>query len=281
MIVLEGPNLALRDALQEELQRRLSGLTLHRSGQRPDDLRALCRQLWSDNRLELRVGFPLDLPHGHGARHMVASAIAATGSMFVVCCEEWDDLHLMRDKYLPASHYVSSAILNGKADVAETAGWIANVWQQAVSYANQTFEFCSSGTNQGEPVMVVGERVNPYRPIEVERRLPFTSHDGCSLFLHRALLATDRPYYLTNALKTTHARTNRQLLHQEIVRVCPSRIVAMGQEAARVLADLRVSYEITYHPQYWKRFKNQDFGELVKLLGSTKTPPHVYEHRKF
>lgn len=272
MILLEGPNLELRAQLRTHLTHQLNALlgdqlTVNISGTSGlGTTAAVVRLLNTQYLAELRDGLPLDFAVGHPVYHMAGYALAATGSILVLAHNKPPYPRPMSylsylGRYLPTVHVYA------EDDPLCQADNIIRVWRQYVERATARFRFGGSGPLETGNIMVVGERVNPFRPLSFPPwLLAFTSNQGCSFFLHAALEAAGGAYYLTNAVKVKNQRFNKELLRDEIAVVKPARIIAMGSEAARTLADLHVDYTKTYHPQYWKRFKNKDVGELVELL---------------
>lgn len=269
MIIIDGPNESLRADLKAAIQARAGDdLAYHVSGApRPADVRWLAELVQTDNRRHLRDRLPLDLPPDHAARHMVATALAATGTVVVVCATDPNITPAEAIAYLPYRGMLTLLVALPGQDVPYLANVVLETWRSAVALTDGVFHYHGAGVAHEPDLMVVGEKPNPYRPADDARRVAFVSHQGCSLFLHAALAAAELGgVYLTNAHKFEKRRANLVALENEIMLVKPGRILAMGTVAARALADIGATFEQTYHPQYWKRFKNKDFGELVGLL---------------
>lgn len=277
MIIFEGPNRRLRTELRHLLQAKLGpgNANYHISGMRPDILPKLVRMLHTDNRLDIRDGFPVDPPRGHGLRHMIASALQATGSVLVVCLDDADTIlnDELRDRHELVRGAIPVIYATEETYRDQFVKDLIELWQDELAEVSRTFEFNHGGRATFSPVMVVGERLSPFLPIEQGRRVAFIHHEGCAPFLHMTLLAAPGKYYLTNAIKADRHTTDLHLLGQEILRVEPRLIVAMGTHAGRALSDLRVRFHQTYHPNYWKRFKHKDCHELVKLFRSANQQP--------
>lgn len=274
MIIVEGPNRALREILRHEIERQLRPelgyqLRVNLSGTPgPGTTAAVVRLLNTPNQTELRDGLPLRFPNHHPIHHMAAYALAATGSILVRAVHDLQQGGgSLLDEYLwnvevaegPTFHQVRQ---------------ILNYWRWLQREVAKTYRFGGTGFMDTGGVMVVGERVNPFRPwLAVPNfleavPLAFTSNQGCSFFLHQALAASGGRFYLTNAAKTLSKKLNRTMLADELAIMRPRAIVAMGTEAAAALAEQRVDFVHTNHPQYWKRFRNKDVGELVELFRS-------------
>lgn len=279
MIILEGPALHLREAVRHELEARLRAelgelLTVHASG--TPGLGALgdvVRLLNTPNQTQLRDGLTLDFIYGHPVHHMAGYALNATGSVIITCVpagRRWTHM----DSH-PLCDHLPNLTLWSDQDVAEGLDLILRTWRERQVAVATTYPFGGTGYPEEGGVMVVGERVNPFRPFGDTRQgeggfpaawLAFTSNQGCSMFLHDALRHAGGRYYLTNALKTQGKRLNRELLERELALMRPGAVVAMGSEAAGALADLKVDFVRTDHPQYWNRFRKREAGELVELF---------------
>lgn len=275
MIILEGPNTALRETLRHEIEKQLRPelgklLTVHLSGTPGFGTTAsVVRLLNSPNHSELRDGLPLRFPDHHPIHHMAGYALNATGTLLVHAINK-------AGEHPPASelsdHLWHVEVWNGDCDIA--VGYVLHVWKERQKDIARTYRYGGSGHLEEGGVMVVGERVNPFRSrlndahLEDWAPLAFTSNQGCSFFLHGALRASGGRFYLTNAVKTLNKKLNRTLLAEELDLMQPRKIIAMGSEAAAALSEQRVDFVHTNHPQYWKRFRNNDVGELVELFRS-------------
>lgn len=273
MVIFEGSNHKLRG----ELRRAFLNLAGERwqhfasGAAQPSDVRWLTRLVHVDNRYHVREGLPMELSPHHGARHMVASGLQATGSVLVVCehvpgARGWEE----RYQPVPGALPVLGITTVSHPNVYDVAQTLLELASSEVARASRTYDQGGSGYNYEPDLLIVGEKVSPYRPLHVERRGAFISTNGCSSYLHAALMATGARSYLTNAIKTGRVAEDRERLAGEVRLVQADRVVAMGATAARYLADAGVEpVTVTYHPQYWKRFKNKDFGQLVELLRPT------------
>lgn len=133
--------------------------------------------------------------------------------------------------------------------------------QQAFKWSENSSTQNATGGIFKNQIMIVGEATKPDRP------QAFISEKGCSRFLHGCLLAnTHSRYYLTNAQKTGLQNDDIAYLQMEILRVQPSKIIAMGKVAAKMLSLTGATFAETYHPQYWKRFKFSERKSLIKIL---------------
>lgn len=269
MIIIDGPNEKMRDALKAAIMVLVgSECVYHLSGApRPADVKWLAQLVQTDNRCHLRDRLPMDLPPDHAARHMITTALAATGTVVVVCA---DDPAITPDKalaYLPYRGMLNLLVVLPGQDLRYIAKVVVETWRSAVAATEPLFDYHGAGMYHEPDLMVVGDRPNPYVPADAGRRVAFVSGQGCSLFLHAGLAAAGLGgVYLTNAHKFEKNRANLAALEVEVTRVNPGRILAMGSVAARALADIGAKFDHTFHPQYWKRFKNKDFGDLVETL---------------
>lgn len=278
MIILTGPNTALRETLRHEIEKQLRPelgdlLTIHLGGtpgRRTTS--AVIRLLNTPNHSELRDGLPLDFPNDHAIHHMAGYALHATGSVVVLAMNHGQDYSRLERP--PLCDYLDHAAAWPVGDADTFVKNILNLWEENQREVARTYRFGGTGYMDTGGVMVVGERVNPFRPwqevktLEEAVPLAFTSNQGCSFFLHEALRASGGRFYLTNALKTNNTKLNRMMLAQELAYMEPRKIIAMGSEAAAALSEQRVDFVHTNHPQYWKRFRNKDVGELVELFRS-------------
>lgn len=279
MIILEGPNTALRETLRQNIERKLrrelgDQLRVNINGTPGlGTTAAVVRMLNTPNQTELRDGLALAFPDYHPIYHMAAYALNATGSIFV---HALDGL----GKYLPTTPLRAAL---WRCELHEpisgtVVDYILDVWRERQKQVARSFPYGGTGYMEDEGIMVVGERVNPFRPWpDITTPLTtipfaFTSNQGCSFFLHSALAASGGRFYLTNAMKTLNRKLNRTLLADELATMKPRKIIAMGSEAAIALSEQRVSFTQTYHPQYWKRFKSKDVGELIELFRSVNNP---------
>jgi len=275
MIILEGPNTALREALRHDIEKQLRPelgdlLTVHLSGT-PDtgSTAAIVKLLNSPNHCELRDGLRLDFPDHHPIHHMAGYALNATGTLLVHAVNKAGEEPPASQLY---DHLWHVGVWNGDFDTL--VEYILHVWRERQKEIARTYRYGGTGHLEKGGVMVVGERVNPFRPWAEAHRigtpipLAFTSNHGCSFFLHGALRASGGRFYLTNAVKSLSKKLNRTMLAEELDLMKPGKIIAMGSEAAAALYEQRVDFVHTNHPQYWKRFRNKDVGELVELFRS-------------
>lgn len=262
MLILQGPDQRLRFNLFTRMKRHVSPkpayqFRIARETERVD-LRHLVSIVHDEHSLLIRDGFETGLPHDDPALYMLGMALASAGSVVVLCgvnsAQEIKELTF--GGILPAIMIMESndeTILN-----------ILDVWADEIIKTVPLFEFWGSGGRPDDCTMLVGEANQELGTI---KRRAFTSHTGCSIFLHQALMANGhRRYYLTNAQKTSNQRQDKIQLQQEIDLLQPSKIVAMGKEAAIMLSQLKIPFITTFHPQYWKRFKHYQQQELIELL---------------
>lgn len=277
MILIEGNNDYLNRQVRKELRFRHDRLAFHVEDEFEMTLKRLLKLLHHDNRYQVRenvVGRMQNLLNPADA-HMIASGLLATGSFVLVCHDPLD----VSTEQAQATFYRSTleGLLPGMniyhaEMVPEIVEASMKLWEENLETLKAVYEtdIWSAGGLMPGMVMLVGDRVLPYVPCDEERRLAFVSHRGCSRFLHEALAANyeldGTRYYLTNAHKCDVAKLNLKMLQEEIDLVKPVKIVAMGGDAARYLSDLKATFDRTYHPQFWKRFRNKELPELIQLL---------------
>jgi hypothetical protein len=270
------------DYLTREVCRELKELDPRLSFHVPDEfdlnVKRLHKLLHADNRFQVRanlVEFTVN-NLSQAEAHMVGTALLATGSFVLVVHppleEELEDrtarfYSCTMGGLLPGMNIYDRELLSELA-TRWLELWQGNLEDLAKVYGTDIWS--AGGLHSGQ-VMLVGDRVNPFVPFDEGRRLAFVSHQGCSHFLHQALvanfLAQGTRYYLTNAYKSHVRKANMEMLNEEIQLVKPVKIVALGGVAAQYLSDLGQEFTRTYHPQYWKRFKNKELPELIKLVG--------------
>jgi hypothetical protein len=57
----------------------------------------------------------------------------------------------------------------------------------------------------------------------------------------------------------------------ELVRLLqPRKVIALGRVAQKSCEDQGISCIKSYHPQYWKRFRNKERYPLLDLLGDAR-----------
>jgi hypothetical protein len=274
MILIEGPNDQLRRQVRKELRARHDRLGFHTEDETSMTLKRLIKLLHADGRYHVRERLTHYVTEHltQGEAHMVASGLLATGS-FVLVCHDLDD-----DDAGEYYHSTLGGLLPGMnvrdlEMVPDIVTGALELWAAQLEQLKPLLDtdIWSAGGLDQEMVMIVGDQVSPYLPCDEGRRVAFVSDHGCSKFLHEQLathwLATGTRYYLTNAHKCDVARMNLKMLEEELKLVNPTKVVALGGVAARHLSDIRVGdFARTYHPQYWKRFKNKDTGELLEIL---------------
>jgi len=241
--------------------------SLHVSGEnfRPR-LERLVQLVHADHRWQIRDGLPLD-QLAPEARHMLAYGLFAAGTLVVICAEHTQLSIGRAEELTPYPRVLPMYCVFPHEDLAQEAQEIVRLWRAAVHEATEFWPYGSNGYTARAPIMLVGDRVNPFVPAELgKRRMAFVSHHGCSLYLHDAMRRAGGRYYVTNAIKAKRKSTNMQALREEVEKVRPSRIVALGTEAAEALSQLGVKFTTTYHPQYWRRFQASRLGELVDCL---------------
>jgi hypothetical protein len=277
MILIEGENEYLRRQVRKELRSRLDRLSIHADDEFEMTFPRLIKLLHLDNRYQVREQLTkfINKELGLGDAHMVASALQATGT-FVLVCHTEDDIN--EENCVEVFYKATlSGLLPGmniydSMSITDIVARAMDLWEENLLLVARFYDtdIWSAGGVESNMVMLVGEKVHPYKPADEERRLAFVSQQSCCRFLHDVLASNfyhqGVKYYLTNAHKVEVHKMNLKMLKEELDLVKPIKVVAMGSEAARVLSDLGQEFTRTYHPQYWKRFKNQDRSELVRLL---------------
>ncbi len=123
----------------------------------------------------------------------------------------------------------------------------------------------STGETNSPDVMLVGEGYNARKIGKAPRA--FSHLSASSAYLHEALANNqDVSYYITNAGKTGDPIENKILLLDEIDRVGPKKIIALGNVASKLLKQLNIDHETTVHPSYQRRFKHSQINEYSKTL---------------
>ena len=123
------------------------------------------------------------------------------------------------------------------------------------------------GTQQQEAILLVGERhvrgLTPDDPVYA----PFVERQGSSLYLHQALQLSGRTdYHITNAIKFGQPGKDRGMLLQEIDLLRPSRVVALGQVASRLLREVHIAHDVVAHPSARRRFKYTEILHYARQL---------------
>lgn len=268
MILLEGPNRALRAKLGPLLQAAMPAENpgLHVSGEEfSPTIRRAVKIVHADHRWQIRDGLPTHNFHPE-VRHMLAYGLFAAGTVVVICAEDEHLTLAQAEELTPYPRVLPLYCVFPHEDLGREVEEITRIWRAAVHEANEFWGYGSNGPTTRSPIMLVGDRANPFMPIEEARRLAFVSHHGCSMYLHDAMRRAGGRYYVTNAMKSKLRGPNQRALKEEIQKVKPRRIVALGTEAAGMLSSIDAKFELTYHPQYWRRFHAGRLNELVASL---------------
>lgn len=224
-----------------------------------DNLPAIVKRIHRPHHNHISLGFHHDLKDP-AQIYMVGMGLAAYGSIAVFFG------HCTAEEVVAGTFYgLIPAVMCDMMTQSDLEAIVASHAMQQLLVADVS-RFNSSGLKSahGDTIMIVGEGS---QDLGDGKRMAFISATGCSLFLHEALRQHPaNRYYLTNADKGLTMVENRKALLEEIDRIKPKRIIAMGAPAATMLADLRQKFDRTYHPQYWKRFKSKQFNELVDFL---------------
>lgn len=266
MLIIDGPNRELRDQLMREFERAPDAeFGKHISGFRGDaELKWIVSLVNCDHRDMIYQGFPTLEHHTNGVRHMVSHALLASGTLVALCVNpDTRDLGPWHAHPCVTPTYV----VTPRSNLKFAARDILAQWRAHRAASGPVWEFGSTGGLRPGGVMLVGDRVNPFVPLDKARRAAFLSHHGSSLWLHTALAATRATdFYVTNAHKVQDTSANCIMLTDEVMRVAPRRIIAMGDEAQAYMSELDTQFERTYHPQYWSRFRRKYTTEFTKLL---------------
>lgn len=261
MIILQGPDETLRRELFNILTE--GGDEVNRSATKEPyraDIGFFTAFIHTDHRLHVRDQLLHGLRDGDAARYMLGMGLAAAGSLVVLCGAD------SREEVRSATFggLLPALPVSRFSDLNHTREMIVDAWRLEREKVDPLYDYWSSGGRPDQATMLVGES---NQDLNGRKRRAFISHTGCSLFLHQALQANPfNRYYLTNAGKGETRKYNMVALEREIELVKPRRIVALGGVAAAYLSDLKVTFERTYHPNYWKRFKNKDLDELAGFL---------------
>lgn len=269
MILLEGPNRELRAKLGPLLREHMpcENPGLHVSGENFNPtIRRAVGIVHADHRWQIRDGLPVTNFH-LDVRHMLAYGLFSAGTVVVICANDATLTMAQAEELTPFPRVLPLYGVFPGDDLAAEVDKIARIWRAAVHEANRYWIYGSNGPTERSPIMLVGDRVNPFVPAEADtRRLAFVSHHGCSLYLHDAMRRAGGRYYVTNAVKSKYKNRNLLALKEELEKVKPCRVVALGAEAGEMLANVGAKFEATYHPQYWRRFRAAEIAELVDCL---------------
>lgn len=111
--------------------------------------------------------------------------------------------------------------------------------------------------------LLVGERVSH---TDEKYHAPFCSSKGSSGWLNELLAAStikEADLFWINALDNDGTVMELAKLVEDLK---PSKVVALGKVAERILTEQDVEHDAVPHPQYWKRFKHHKPYPLIQLL---------------
>jgi hypothetical protein len=266
MILIEGSNQELRAAMGHAIREALILYDPFYYEVNEDKTLTLQSQLIGvhlDTRCHIRNGTLLNAGTPE-RRRMIAYGLSHSGSVLVNCGQG-----------VNAYGIIPSFQVDDAADIAWCAPQVANWWLKAKDSVDRLWDFYSTyhcPANMAEDddfIMLVGDRPpRSGRGYKFPKKLAFVSHHGASLFLHDAMMRAGGKYYLTNYFKYPRERANRDAIIDEINFIKPSRIVALGSEAAGMLVRMDIGAPITntHHPKYWQRFRADQIDELVRLI---------------
>jgi hypothetical protein len=295
MILVEGVDGSGKTTLVKKLSEYVSGFITSHEGPPPkDSFKHYLKQVQEDNRRVLKDRFHIGeciypiikqggrKPLNEAQVTMLELALLSTGSLLVFCTASDDFIKksfkekgedfitfdqalnvrrmyfgLVNQSRLPFAMYMPETD-NTESFINNLLSW----YDTRLRASAETYDFKSIGEAPAD-IMIVGDRVNDRK--STGRQLAFVSHQGSGLFLC-SMLNNKTTYYLTNAVKTMHLDDNLEALNDEIKIVKPRKIVGMGNAAKHHLDILKVIYEPTFHPQYWKRFKTREHDTLIDIL---------------
>jgi hypothetical protein len=217
------------------------------------NFRRMMALVQSDHRYEIHTGIVMPGINAP-ARQMLAYGLSTAGSCVVIC----------GGNSLPVN-ILPTVMVNELAEVPQAVKKVVECWEHARAWTLKLWEYKSQYSIAPQLVMLVGDQAMP-PAIPGARPAPFFGQQGQCQFLHEAMMRAGGKYYLTSALKYASDRANRDALIDEAHLIKPTKIVAMGTDAARMLARLEMEFVTTYHPQYWSRFKSGEGSQLVDIL---------------
>ena len=124
------------------------------------------------------------------------------------------------------------------------------------------FNFINMPQNK---ILIVGDRPGPSAPIDPNyHHTPFYSMKHCSGWLNKLLDGSgiDENKLLWINTYDKDGIPNKISPHS----LKPSKIIALGGNASKWVKSFKVSFTSTYHPQYWKRFRNKEIYPLLNIL---------------
>lgn len=117
---------------------------------------------------------------------------------------------------------------------------------------------------QPEPlkIVIVGDRLGPTNPTYADGT-PFCGSKASSVWLNNQLTIPEEDLRWINAYLPDGAET----CVEELKKLLPAKtVIALGGNASKWLSKYGVEHVKTYHPQYWKRFRNKERYPLLDIL---------------
>ena len=132
---------------------------------------------------------------------------------------------------------------------------------------NRFLSYCTSGGYLEDYVLLVGDRPGPSAPKDSDyHHTPFYSVKHCSGWLNTSLHLEEIPeekLVWINSADKDGVPTDAQIIKNSM----PTTIVALGGNASTWLKRNGIDkFIFEYHPQYWKRFKNNQRYKLLDML---------------
>jgi len=119
-------------------------------------------------------------------------------------------------------------------------------------------------------VMLVGDAYGDGGVVGTLRRRAFASPTGSSAYLARALAKLPRKIlnqlYITNANKHLDVEQSKFELAEEVRKLHPAAVVALGRRASKVLEAINVKHRQVPHPQWWRRFKHHSLSAYSAMI---------------
>lgn len=243
------------------------------------------------------------LPLGTWERQLLDRAALTSGSVLIYCGTRRDDVLELadpkqgRDEFTQKVCRAADRLLQGFEEaLAETRlplvrvdgprlledgyqkllDWIrAELLRQRATVLHHQ-EHRSSGSCERPLLALVGDRY-PEQGRDLRDQpgaRAFLRAEGSSWTLHRALCVAGLPdAYLCNWYRSGDEVADLFYLRQELDRVHPEHVVALGTAAGRALRKLKIPHTELNHPSHQRRFNAGAFGAYVKRLTRAASEP--------
>jgi hypothetical protein len=255
MILIEGLRHDIANAMIEGLTNALHIYDVRHfpNTYKKTNLNRLISLVQSDHRYEIHSGIVAE-GLSDATRNMMAYGLSSAGSIVVICGGAPNPVNIL-----------PTVMVNELTEVPQAIKTAVSYWEHARTWMLKLWEFRSLYAIAPQQIMLVGEKCTP--PVKTGgRALPFFGAQGPGLFLHDAMVRAGGKYYLTCALKYASDRANRDAIIDEVHLINPTRIIAMGTNASRMLARVDIDHVKAYHPTYLRRFRPAYIDELVGIL---------------